>query len=486
MTPSRRPPVHRERLTFGHGVLAAVPNRAATVAAIAHEPKPVHLLRLDTWDWGWGGLLLFSLLVFIRPQDQISKVFGTAHLAEIAAIVGLTGMVLVNLGRGLPGVRVTVEAAGVLALAALMLLLAPFSIWPGGVINVFTSMYMQVALIFLLMVNTVTSPKRVERICRAIALSFGIIAARVCFDYLRGVNLVEGNRASGPSDSFLGNPNDLALNLVAFLPLVLMYARRPGAALARLVYAGIAILMIAALVFTKSRGGFLAALAMFGTYLLMARLLTPATLIAMALGGLLLVPMVPASFWDRMASITDASKDTTGSREERIELMQQAWRVFEANPITGIGAGQFENYSEPGQVQHWRVTHNTLLQLASELGIFGVGIMLFLFFRGLRAACWSRKTLQRHVLGRWSRRAPPPEPEDGLEPHERRFLYDQSTAMIACMVGWFVAALFAAVAYNWTIYYLLGLCVTTRSVVVARARAYQRARSLNAQEIVAA
>ena len=49
----------------------------------------------------------------------------------------------------------------------------------------------------------------------------------------RGVNLVEGNRASGPSDSFLGNPNDLALNLVAFLPLVLMYVRRPGSALAR-------------------------------------------------------------------------------------------------------------------------------------------------------------------------------------------------------------------------------------------------------------
>ena len=180
MTPSRRSPVRRERLTFGNGVLATVPNRAATVAAIAHEPKPVHLLRLDTWDWGWGGLLLFSLLVFIRPQDQISKVFGTAHLAELAAIIGLTGMVVVNLGRGLPGVRVTVEAAGVLALAALMLLLAPFSIWPGGVINLFTSMYMQVALIFLLMVNTVTSPKRVERVCRAIALSFGILLSLSC------------------------------------------------------------------------------------------------------------------------------------------------------------------------------------------------------------------------------------------------------------------------------------------------------------------
>jgi putative inorganic carbon (hco3(-)) transporter len=476
----------RERLTFGHGAFAAVPNRGAAAAILVDEPRPVRLLRLDTWDWGWGGLLIFSLLVFIRPQDQISKVFGTAHLSDIAAVVGLIGMVVVNLSRRTAAVRLTPEAVGVLSLGALMLLLAPFSIWPGGVIGMMTGMFMQVTLIFLLMVNTITSPKRVERICRVIVVSFGIIAARVCFDYLRGVNLVEGDRASGPSDSFIGNPNDLALNLVAFLPLVLMYIRRPGAAGWRLLCAGIALLMGAALVFTKSRGGFVAAVAMLGTYLLLARMLTPGTVIALMLGGLLLVPALPSSFWERMASITDSSRDTTGSREERIELMKQAWRVFEQNPFTGIGAGQFENYSEPGQVQHWRVTHNTPLQLAAEVGIFGVLIMAFLFWRGIAAAWWTRRTLQRHVFGTWSRRAPPPEPQDGLEPDERRFLYEQATAMVACMVAWFVAAQFASVAYNWTIYYLLGLCVTARSVTLARARAYKRAKTMGRQEIVAA
>src|SRR4029079_17519454 len=75
ISPPRPARVSRERLTFGHGSVAAVPHRAAAaIAALADEPKPVRLLRLDTWDWGWGGLLLFSLLVFIRPQDQISKV----------------------------------------------------------------------------------------------------------------------------------------------------------------------------------------------------------------------------------------------------------------------------------------------------------------------------------------------------------------------------------------------------------------------------
>jgi O-antigen ligase len=238
-------------------------------------------------------------------------------------------------------------------------------------------------------------------------------------------------------------------------------------------------------VFTKSRGGFIGFVAMLAAYLLVARLLTPGVVVGLLLGGLLIVPMVPASFWNRMASITDASRDTTGSREERVELMKQAWRVFEANPLTGIGAGQFQNYQEPGQVQHWRVTHNTLLQLGSELGIFGVLTMMFLFCRGIAAAWKTHRALTR-APRRTRRRAPPSPEEDGLEPAERAFLREQSAAMIACMVGWFVAALFAAVAYNWTFYYLLGLCVAARHVTVVRAKAYARARSLGQQEIVAA
>ena len=46
-------------------------------------------------------------------------------------------------------------------------------------------------LIFLLMVNTLTSPKRVERFMWLIVLATGYLAFRAVFDYARGVNLVE-------------------------------------------------------------------------------------------------------------------------------------------------------------------------------------------------------------------------------------------------------------------------------------------------------
>ena len=54
---------------------------------------------------------------------------------------------------------------------------------------------------------------------------------------------------------------------------------------------------------------------------------------------------------------------------------------------------------------------------------------------------------------------------DGLDDYERQFLYTHATAMVACMAGWFVCALFASVALNWTFYYVLALSVAARDVV---------------------
>ncbi len=472
-----------ERLTFGHGHVAAVAPRPAAAAALAHEPVPVRLSRLETWDWGWGGLLIFSVLLFFRPQDQLSAL-GALHVADTAALIGLVAMAALNLSRRQPVTRITPELAAVLALGGLMLLGVPFSFWAAGSLDVFTSYYVQVALIFLLMVNTVTSPKRVERICWVIVLAFGYISARVIFDYLRGVNLVEGNRASGPVGGFFANPNDLALNLVAFLPLAMIYVKRPGPAIKRIAALGVSALMLTALVFTKSRSGQLGAAAMLVTYLLATRSLKPATLIALVLAGLIVLPALPSSYWDRVESIFNEDKDATGSRDERRQLMEQAWQIFLENPVLGIGAGQFQNYGDPGRAARWRVTHNALLQVAAELGAFALVAFGYVIVRAFAAAWWTRRALS------WIYRPMPkgrrrPD-EDGLDEDERRFLQTTSAALLASLAGWFVCAMFASVAFNWTFYYLLGLAVASRDIVRARARAYARARTLARQETVAA
>jgi O-antigen ligase len=188
-----------------------------------------------------------------------------------------------------------------------------------------------------------------------------------------------------------------------------------------------------------------------------------------------------------MASITDESKDQTGSYEARRVLLEQAWIIFLENPLTGVGAGQFRNYGPPGRAEKWRVTHNVMLQMAAEIGIFGVITFSFLVWRGFSAAWWTRRALSWIHQRRPKRRgkAAQPGPEDGLTPHEREFLETHASAMLACLTGWFVCAQFASVGYNWTIYYLLGLAVCARDVVKARGEAYAEAKMIG-EGVVAA
>jgi O-antigen ligase len=473
----------RERLTFGHGMHVPVPRTAAaTAASLAHEAVPVKVSRLETWDWAWGGLLIFTVLLFFRPQDQI-PFLANSHLSQLSAIVGLAAMVAVNLKRNRSILRITRETIALMLLGLVIAVTIPLSFWPGGAFDVFQTLYIPVLLVFVLMTNTMTSPRRIERIAWIIAIAFGYMSALTCFNYLRGVNVYDG-RATGPVGGFFSNPNDLALNLATFLPLALIYVTRPGRLLRRVFFAGISVFMLTAIVFTKSRGGTLGTVAMLVTFLLLARVLTPAKVIAGVLAAMLVLPVMPDSFWTRMESITDAKKDDTGSREERRLLLQQGWTVFLENPLTGIGAGQFRNYWHQGLPRKWHEVHNVWLQVAAEIGIFGFLAFTYLVFRGFSALFWTRRRLKprRRTRGTGNGGIP----DDGLTDDERSFLYSHVTAMVAAMVGWFVCAFFASVALNWTIYYLLGLSVTARDVVRLRAASYARAKALALREVTAA
>ena len=476
----------RERLTFGNGVHRPVVSARAitTTGALADEPAPVTLSRLETWDWAWGGLLIFTVLLFFRPQDQLPGL-QNSHVSDIAAVTGLCALFARNLSRGRPLVRMTPELLGVLAFGLVIVLTIPTSIWPTGAFNVFRNLYLPIVLIYLLMANTLTSPKRIERIAWVIVLAFGAVAARVLVDYfVRGIGSGEG-RAQAPFGGFFQNPNDLALNIVTFLPLVFMYIKRPGPTLKRLLCVGIAFMMLAVLVLTRSRGGTLGFVAMLATFLIVARVLTPTMIIAGMLAGIFVLPALPASFWARMSSITDARKDDSGSREERRLLLIQGWTVFAERPLTGVGAGQFKTYWRPGLSRKWHETHNMLLQVASEVGVFGLIAFSFLIWQGFSAATWTRKRLG-WIHRRRPKRKSYAEPEDGLDTDERAWLHSHATAMVACMMGWFVCAMFASVALNWTFYYVLGLSACTRDVVRMRESAYAKAKALAIREASAA
>jgi O-antigen ligase len=142
-------------------------------------------------------------------------------------------------------------------------------------------------------------------------------------------------------------------------------------------------------------------------------------------------------------------------------LLRESWEAFLDDPLTGVGAGQFVNYNPEERIEAWRETHNVILQVAAELGIFGLAAFSYLLVCGARAPARMRRLLR--VAAR---------PHDGRGPlitaAERTWFETHSMTMLASLAGWFVCALFASVAYHWTLYYLLGLAVAPREVLADR------------------
>ena len=348
------------------------------------------------------------------------------------------------------------ELGWVAGFGAVMIVTAPLSIWPGGAVSMFVDLYSKVLLIFALMMHTITTRARFNRLLSVVVAGTAYIAIRAVIDYARGANLVEDGRVTGAVDGLFGNPNDLALNIVAFLPLGLavMLDRGTRPAL-RLVAVMGAPAMALAIIFSKSRGGTMGLVAMLLVLLYQMRRIRPGVTIAVIVACLATIPLLPSSFTGRMSSIFNSEQDPTGSREARKQLLREAAAAFQRNPLFGLGAGQFVNYNPDGRQEAWRETHNTFLQVAAELGLVGLLVFLMILFSGFAA---TRQTWSSSVAASPGSRARAPTPWNGPAPQ----LY--SAALLASLSGWLLAAVFGSVAYYWTLYIVLALAVTHRDI----------------------
>jgi putative inorganic carbon (hco3(-)) transporter len=466
-----------ERLVFNYGTSrgdtppAGAGRNGSTQGPTRNDTAAAVPARRERRDWAYIGLMLFTGALYFRPQDLIPGL-APLRLAEMTAIFALTSLVLGRLSRGLPVTRYVPELIGVLGLALVILVTAPFSVWMGGAIGTFTDLYAKVLLIFILMVNTLNTPKRIEQFTWLIVAALGYIAFRAVLDYARGINLIENGRVQGAIGGIFKNPNDLALNLVCVLPIAISLALRPGPAARRTFATACVFLMVAATVATQSRSGTLALVGMGAVLAIKLIPRRPGLVFAGVLAATMALPLLPESYIQRVYSITDPSLDESGSREARRILLREAYQAFLDHPFTGVGAGQFKNYNPEGREEPWRETHNVVLQVAAELGVLGLACFGFLLARGFMAPLQTRRLLRR--VERLAR----DEGDEGLPTvRERAVLDAHQIAMGAAIAAWFLCALFGSVAYHWTFYYLLAMALAPREMLLDRLAARARMRA---------
>jgi O-antigen ligase len=281
------------------------------------------------------------------------------------------------------------------------------------------------------------------------------ISSFALVNYVSGTYVAGSDRIVGYESALTSNPNDLALTLNLFIPLILALlwiTRRP---LRRAILLAVLGLDIAGVILSFSRGGFITLvviLAITSTRLLRSRRRSWG--IGLLTVFFLCLPLLPGSFWHRIGTITDIDSDETGSAQARRENTVGAIRFVLTHPIVGAGLGSniLALNEEIGST--WRDVHNVYLQYAVDLGLPGLALFLALF-----STCFAAASPGRSAVGR--RRG-----ADDLTQ------FAQATRLSLIAFG--VAGFFHPVAYQFYFYYLAGLASAFRLAGPRMIRAHSR------------
>jgi O-antigen ligase len=264
---------------------------------------------------------------------------------------------------------------------------------------------LKLIVIMLVIVNTVNTERRFAFFVFFFLGCFMLFPARgALVNYLLGEDLM--GRVIW--NYIYKNPNDLAVLSLLALGAALAVATAPSVRnIARVGAAVAAAILLVVIIMTKSRGVFLGLMVSMGPAALRQVFTKASRLVYVMVALAALLPFVPDATWDRytgMGKLTStdtlAEADPEGSAAERWEIQKNAWHIFLDHPVTGVGVGNFPRANQP--YMQWgflRDTHNTYLNLATELGLPGLLLWLALVFTVLKQTRDARVKLGTAAVG---------------------------------------------------------------------------------------
>jgi O-antigen ligase len=170
----------------------------------------------------------------------------------------------------------------------------------------------------------------------------------------------------------------------------------------------------------------------------------------------------PKRYWQEMSTIQgEYDGETQGTGAARRYTWQIGWEMFLANPVFGVGQGnfpwEFGNYEGErtfeGRSFSGRAAHSLYYTLLPELGL--VGVLLFL---GMNYHIYRDLALVRRL---YKNKGRPPQSENA------RYFFFMSCALEASLVGFLASGYFISVLYYPSFWTLMGFAVALRKLALA-------------------
>lgn len=330
-----------------------------------------------------AGLALFTLLTFFEH-------FGAIGAGSLSAIKGAglilafaCGLLLLDRRRGIPFLlrdhpRIGWGAIGLVFLGAASVLWAQD---PGAVISSAVRLLQVVVLVFVAFTAI--------RSAGDLRLVLGAFAAGALFAALFGLATGSTDEGTDRLSGGISDPNFLAATLVPALVVATFVALWPGQrALVRILLAPVLVAGLIAVFETQSRGGLIALAVALVAVPLAAGPIRPrviaVTLVATSLATAYFVLAASTQSRERVA---DFSAESSSGRTDQWQI---ALQMTADHPVLGVGLGNYPveqaaytagnlNLVLVEQLLRLRpVVHNTYLEMASELGLGALVLVLML------------------------------------------------------------------------------------------------------------
>ncbi|MDP5030747.1 MAG: O-antigen ligase family protein [Paraglaciecola sp.] len=307
-------------------------------------------------------LVIFTILTLIRPQEL--PFFSS--LSEIRPIAILT-VIITTLTLLIRPFKWCTQHTLLFILVPFIAVSGALNGWAGKGIDQALSILNSAFLPFLMFSLLLTTARRQKLIMWIFIISSLLMVhnghtQQNSFDRFgwAGVATVSDTRIRYVG--ILQDPNDLGMVFMMTIPFVI-YFFSESKAFGKLLHLIILGTLIYGIYMTNSRGTMLGLMGVTGLFLLLRY-----GNIKAIIAGLFSLPilLVIASSFRTISSEEDSARGRLWAWWDGLEMLR-------ANPIFGVGGGNFTEY-------HQRVAHNTYIQLIAELGSVGYLIWITMLF----------------------------------------------------------------------------------------------------------
>ncbi|TQE99072.1 MAG: putative O-glycosylation ligase, exosortase A system-associated [Spiribacter salinus] len=325
----------------------------------------------------WIGVLAWNWVSFMNPH-RLSWTLRELPAAQLTAIGTLVGLILTR-QRRLPPFRAETV---ILVCLVLLFTVGTLFAWERSAAVVQLEKVLKIYLFLFVTMMLIYERYRIRMLMLVTIASVGFFGVKGgLFAILTGGNF----RIWGPPGSFIADNNAIGLALAMILPLALYAARAESNKYLRWGLYSTFWLTIPAILFTYSRGAFLAIIATLCVIGWQHKKAAAVVGLAMLVGLAASPAILPDAWIERQK--TTLTYETDRSAMTRIQAWGVAWNVARESPL--VGAGFRFNYAEDERwlsyapfVESWasssRAAHSIYFQMLGEHGFLGLGLFLAL------------------------------------------------------------------------------------------------------------